>query len=143
MHDTSLEALCRARPASLSALLAVSGFGERKAAMHGDQVLDAIRRFEKGERAAARIPWKQTKPAMETMRLLAEGRTFQEIANIRGRQVSTVIGTVADLVERGELQFQPGRGEPRRPLANRGSLRAARNRAAENAEGCIASRSHF
>jgi ribonuclease D len=47
MHDTSLEALCRARPVSLSALLAVSGFGERKVEMYGEQILDAIGRFGK------------------------------------------------------------------------------------------------
>ncbi len=107
MHDTSLEALCRARPVSLSALLAVSGFGERKVEMYGEQILDAIGRFGKGERAATRSPWKLSKPAEETRRLLAEGRSFQEIAAMRGRQISTIIGTVADLVERGELLFQP------------------------------------
>jgi ATP-dependent DNA helicase RecQ len=107
MHDTSLEALCRARPVSLSALLAVSGFGERKVEMYGEQILDAIGRFGKGERAATRIAWKLSKPAEETRRLLAEGRSFQEIAALRGREVSTIIGTVADLVERGEFLFQP------------------------------------
>jgi ATP-dependent DNA helicase RecQ len=107
MHDASLEALCRARPVSLSALLAVSGFGERKVEMYGEQILDAIGRFGKGERAATRIPWKLSKPAKETRRLLAEGRSFREIAAIRGRQISTIIGTVADLVERGEFLFQP------------------------------------
>jgi ATP-dependent DNA helicase RecQ len=107
MHDTSLEALCRARPVSLSALLAVSGFGERKVEMYGEQILDAIGRFGQGERAATRIPWKLSKPAEATRRLLAEGRSFEEIAAIRGRQISTIIGTVADLVERGEFLFQP------------------------------------
>jgi ATP-dependent DNA helicase RecQ len=62
MHDTSLEALCRARPVSLSALLAVSGFGERKVEMYGEQILDAIERFKKGERAATRIAWKLSNP---------------------------------------------------------------------------------
>ena len=42
------------------------------------------------------------------MRLLAEGRTFDEIARIRGRQRSTIVSMVSDLVERGEVEFQPG-----------------------------------
>ena len=42
------------------------------------------------------------------MRLLAEGHTFDEIAEIRGRQTSTVVSMVADLVERGTLEFQSG-----------------------------------
>ncbi len=42
------------------------------------------------------------------MRLLAEGRTLDEIAAIRGRQRSTIVSMVSDLVERGEVEFQPG-----------------------------------
>jgi uncharacterized protein YpbB len=38
--------------------------------------------------------------------LLAQGRSFAEIAETRGRQISTVMMMVADLVERGKIQFQ-------------------------------------
>ena len=40
------------------------------------------------------------------MRLLAEGKSFEEIAQIRDRQVATVVGLVADLVEKGRLSFR-------------------------------------
>ena len=106
MHDTSLEELCRIRPGSLSELLRVWGFGERKVASYGRQILDALAEFRKGGRAAA-SPEKKLPPAEETIRLLAEGHTFEEIAAIRGRQRSRVISMVVDLVERGELEFQP------------------------------------
>ena len=43
-----------------------------------------------------------------TMRLLAEGRSFDEIAKIRSRQLKSVIDLVASLVEKGDLEFQPG-----------------------------------
>jgi ATP-dependent DNA helicase RecQ len=46
-------------------------------------------------------------PEKETLRLLTEGRSFEEIASMRDRQVGTVVRTVADLVERGEVEFQP------------------------------------
>jgi len=108
MHDTSLEELCRVKPTSLSALLTVSGFGERKTELYGEQILDAIQRFRNGERFTPSLPVKRSKPAEETIRLLGEGRTLQDIANVRGRQLSTVVATVADLVERGELAFQSG-----------------------------------
>ncbi len=107
MHDTSLEELCRLRPRSLPELLHVYGFGERKVASYGRQILEALGKFRAGARAAA-APEKKTKPAEETIRLLAEGRSFAEIATIRGRQLNTVIGLVADLVERGVVDFQPG-----------------------------------
>jgi ATP-dependent DNA helicase RecQ len=70
-------------------------------------VLAALKQFEKGARAAA-APEKKQNPVAETMRLLAEGRTLEEMAAIRGRQYSTVVSLVSDLVERGEVEFQPG-----------------------------------
>jgi ATP-dependent DNA helicase RecQ len=105
MHDSSLDELCRVRPNSLSEVLAVSGFGERKTAIYGPPILEALRRFESGARASvAREP--KAKPAEETMRLLAEGRTFDEIAKLRGRQLASVVDLVSGLVEKGELEFQ-------------------------------------
>jgi ATP-dependent DNA helicase RecQ len=41
------------------------------------------------------------------MRLLVAGNSFEDIAKIRGRQLSTVVNAVANLVERGDLEFQP------------------------------------
>jgi ATP-dependent DNA helicase RecQ len=48
------------------------------------------------------------KPVDETLRLLGEGKTLEEIAQIRGRQVSTVTSAVANLLETGQVEFQPG-----------------------------------
>jgi ATP-dependent DNA helicase RecQ len=107
MHDTSLAEICRKRPASLAEIRGVSGFGERKTERYGQQILDALERFRKGERAPTLLD-KRSKPAEETVRLLTEGRSFEEIAKIRGRQLKSVIDLVAGLVEKGELQFQNG-----------------------------------
>jgi ATP-dependent DNA helicase RecQ len=105
MHDTSLEELCRLRPTSLAELLHIYGFGERKVASYGRQILEALGKFRAGARAAP-APEKKPKPAEETIRLLAEGRSFEEIAGIRGRELRTVVGMVADLVERGMVEFE-------------------------------------
>ncbi len=107
MHDTSLEEVCRKRPGSIAELLSISGFGERKAAMYGEEILHALRRFQQGARAAA-LPGKQSKPADETLKLLAQGCSFAQIARTRGRQITTVVSMVASLVERGGLDFQNG-----------------------------------
>jgi ATP-dependent DNA helicase RecQ len=107
MHDASLDALCRAGPATLAELLQVQGFGVRKTEVYGQQILDALERFRNGARAsAAEAP--KTRPAEETLQLLAEGNSFEQIAKIRGRQIGSVIGMVAELVEKGQLEFQPG-----------------------------------
>jgi ATP-dependent DNA helicase RecQ len=105
MHDTSLAEICRKRPASLAQIRGVSGFGERKTERYGQKILDALEQFRNGARAAV-LTEKKSKPADDTIRLLAEGRSFEEIAAVRGRQLKSVIDLVATLVEKGELQFQ-------------------------------------
>jgi len=106
MHDTSLDELCRVRPRSLSELRGVSGFGDKKTEMYGQGILNALGEFGRGARAAKQEEEK-TKPAEETMQLLAEGRTFEEIAKARGRQLSSVVSLVVGLLEKRELEFQP------------------------------------
>lgn len=105
MHDTSLEELCRRQPKSLAELRAVNGFGEHKVKTYGKEILAALADFDCGARAVGPTGGKST-PAEETVRLLGEGKTFVEIARLRERQLSTVVGTVATLIEAGELEFQ-------------------------------------
>ncbi|MBI1853667.1 MAG: RecQ family ATP-dependent DNA helicase [Planctomycetes bacterium] len=45
-HDTTLEDLCRRRPANREELLHVTGIGERKAALFGDELLAALRAYK-------------------------------------------------------------------------------------------------
>ena len=106
MNDISLDELCRKQPSSLDELRDVSGFGQRRVELYGQQILDAFQRFREGARAAAVVE-KKSHPAEQTLRLLAEGRTFEDISKIRGRQISTIISMVATLVETGEVEFQP------------------------------------
>jgi ATP-dependent DNA helicase RecQ len=105
MHDSTLDDLCLVEPQSLSELRRVSGFGQKKVEAYGEEILEALRRFRAGARAASGDA-KISKPAEETLRLLAEGRTFEEIAQVRGRRVSTVVSMIAELIERGEAKFQ-------------------------------------
>jgi ATP-dependent DNA helicase RecQ len=39
------------------------------------------------------------------VQLLEEGRTFEEIAQIRGRKISTVVDMVAKLMEEGQIEY--------------------------------------
>jgi ATP-dependent DNA helicase RecQ len=105
LHDTSLDEICRRQPKFFAELREISGIGERKAAAFGQQILDALSRFRNGARAVA-SPERKTAPALETLRLLAQGHSFEDIAKIRGRQLTTVINAVANLVEAGQLEFQ-------------------------------------
>ena len=106
LHDSTLEELCRRRPGTVAELMQVSGIGERKAEMYGAGLLRALRDFGAGARAvAAALP--MNAPAEETLRFLNEGRTLEEIARLRGRQISTVIASVAGLIEAGRVKLDP------------------------------------
>jgi ATP-dependent DNA helicase RecQ len=104
LHDSSLEEICRRRPKFFAELQEIAGIGERKAEVYGQPILDVLEKFRQGARASgAESP---AKPADETLRLLGEGRTLEEIAQIRGRQMSTIVGAVANLLETGQVEFQ-------------------------------------
>jgi len=104
LHDSSLEEICRRQPNLYADLLEIPGIGERKAEIYGQPILDALDKFRQGERAAG--AQRKTKPADETLRLLTEGKALEEIAQIRGRQLSTIVSAVANLLETGQVEFQ-------------------------------------
>ena len=106
MPDTTLENLARAKPVDIAALLLVSGIGEKKAEIYGEEILSVLRRFELGERSQQDWHAKASRPAQETLELLEKGHTFEEIAQIRGRKVRTVVAMVAELIESGDAKFR-------------------------------------
>jgi ATP-dependent DNA helicase RecQ len=106
LHDSTLEELCRRRPANFAELKQVPGIGEKKADVYGAELLQALRNFGDGARATQTTA-KEPAPAEQTLRLLNEGRSFEEIARIRARQISTVVCTVASLIETRQLKLDP------------------------------------
>jgi ATP-dependent DNA helicase RecQ len=106
MHDTTLEELCRRQPSSLEQIRQVPGFGVAKTQTYGLKVIEALNKFRAGTRAGGRLE-KMSRPAEETIRLLAQGKTIAEIAQLRERQMASVTSLVADLIEEGQLKFQP------------------------------------
>jgi len=114
LHDSALEDLCLVEPSNLQELRRVSGFGEKKVQMYGRQTLEAIQKFRQGQRSDSSWRAKASRPAEETLKLLEEGRTFSEIAQIRQRTLRAVVSLVADMIERGDAEFQPGWLSPER-----------------------------
>ncbi|HEX4485578.1 MAG TPA: RecQ family ATP-dependent DNA helicase [Terriglobales bacterium] len=113
MHDTALDEICHKQPRTIPELLKVTGFGQRKAQMYGPQLFAALERFREGARAAA-VPKPISRPAAATKHLLDEGQSFAEIAAIRGRQLSTIINSVSELIENGDVEFKDGWVDPLR-----------------------------
>ena len=106
LHDSALEDLCAKQPRTKADLLGVTGIGQKKAAALGEAILSALEAFRNGARAARREQSKAS-PVEETIRLLGQGRSFEEIAQIRERRLRTVIDLVAELVTRGQVAFDP------------------------------------
>ncbi len=104
LHDSTLEELCRRRPTNFAELKQVPGIGEKKADVYGAEILQALRNFGAGARATPTADREST-PAEQTLRLLNEGRNFEEIARMRARQISTVVCTVANLIETGQVKL--------------------------------------
>jgi ATP-dependent DNA helicase RecQ len=52
MHDTALDELCRRKPSSLQELRQVPGFGEKRTATYGPQILTVLSQFRPGEARA-------------------------------------------------------------------------------------------
>ena len=42
MHDSSIDEICRRRPASLDEVRGIPGFGEKKTERYGQQILEAL-----------------------------------------------------------------------------------------------------
>ncbi len=104
LHDSSLEEICRRQPKYFAELLEIPGIGERKAELYGQEIIDALEKFRQGRRAADAE--RAIKPGDETLRLLSEDKTLEEIAQTRGRQVSTIVSAVANLLETGQVEFR-------------------------------------
>jgi len=67
-------------------------------------------RSANSSRAPAPTKTTEKKPParQETLKLVLEGKTLEEIARMRGRQLGSVLELVASMVEGGELAFQSG-----------------------------------
>ena len=94
------------KPKTLEELRRITGIGEAKCRDYGEAILNALRRFENGERASKEWHSRASSPSQETRELLEKGHSFEEIAQLRGRKIYSVVVLVADLVERGEVAFR-------------------------------------
>jgi ATP-dependent DNA helicase RecQ len=100
--DATLEDLSRRRPKYFAELRAVYGIGDHKARTYGEAILARIREFEQGARAEVR---QRIRAIDQIPRLLAEGKTFDEIAIIRGVSRDTVVSKLAAWIEKGRIVY--------------------------------------
>jgi ATP-dependent DNA helicase RecQ len=111
LGDRTLRELAAVRPSSLERLRTIAGIGDVRLREHGAellQVLDASSgELERDVATAPRAPRERTRPAKttaaktESLRLLEEGCTIEEVMARVGRARSTVLGDLCELIETG------------------------------------------
>ncbi len=137
--DRTLREIAAYLPQSEDSLLRIHGFGPAKLERYGAPFLDAVREYAAGkdlpDRTSALGPpakprravrEKRTPTVLATGKLLEEGRSVGEIAEIRSLDLTTVIGHVERLVQDGAtLDLSPSLPAPERTARIREALLAA------------------
>ncbi|AEE53866.1 DNA helicase RecQ [Haliscomenobacter hydrossis] len=95
--DATLEEMAFKKPLSETALLGVSGVGEKKLAQFGQQFLEAILEF-----VGSTSPKEKNLTYKLSLELLKKGLSLEAIAEKRGIETSTVLAHLAYLYETGE-----------------------------------------
>ncbi|MCC7244617.1 MAG: DNA helicase RecQ [Saprospiraceae bacterium] len=99
--DVTLRQMAEKRPLTDAEMLDVSGVGERKLQLYGDAFMAEIRRFvleklEEGQRIIGSSPF-------QTYSLYKQGRSPQEIADMRGQSLVSIMNHLATMYEKGEM----------------------------------------
>ena len=137
--DRTLREIAAYLPQSEESLLRIHGFGPAKLERYGAPLLEAVREYAAGkplpDRTSALGPpakprragrAKRTPTVLATGKLLEEGRSVGEIAEIRSLDLKTVLGHVERLVRDGAtLDLSPSLPAPERAARIREALLAA------------------
>ncbi|MGR8930443.1 MAG: DNA helicase RecQ [Gammaproteobacteria bacterium] len=99
-HDATLMAMVERRPRSHQQLGLISGIGERKLALYGDEFLAVLAEFD--EEGAASI----TDTIEETLDLFRLGYGVEQVAAQRGLKEETVYTHLAKGLECGAVRFE-------------------------------------
>ena len=98
-NDATLKEIERERPLSEQEFLKISGVGQRKLEVYGDEFIAEIREFLKSKPAPKK---KKGNTYLKTLSLLQEGKSVESIANERGLNAATIYSHIAKLYAEGK-----------------------------------------
>lgn len=96
-NDATLKEMASEKPVTELDFLTISGVGQHKFEHYGTEFMQCIQDFKKRQNRKLK-----GSTYLDTAELLKEGKTIEEIANIRGIQTTTVFSHLAYLYEKGE-----------------------------------------
>ena len=100
-NDATLKEIERERPLSDQDFLAISGVGQRKLEVYGDQFMDEIRKFTE-EKTVKKKKSKKSDTHKVTYELYKEGLSIDEIAERRQLKSTTIYSHIAKLYSEGK-----------------------------------------
>ena len=125
-HDATLRSMAERLPRTLTALGGISGVGGTKLERYGASFLEVILEHAGDAPAPPPAPARAREPVNtvtaeadtyeETLRLVLEGKTLQEVAEDRDLKVRTVEGHLAELVRRGHLSVEEATRLPKEEI---------------------------
>ena len=98
-HDATLMEMMATRPQTLSQMAHISGVGERKLALYGDEFIDVIQQFSGVEFAEEKI----SDTVQESLDLFRLGYTAEQIAEQRELKADTIYRHLSVAIERGQI----------------------------------------
>jgi ATP-dependent DNA helicase RecQ len=98
-HDATLMAMVESRPHTHQQLGLISGIGERKLALYGDEFLAVLAEFDEEEHGSA------SDTVTETLDLFKLGYSIEQVAGQRGLKADTVYTHLAKGLEAGVVRF--------------------------------------
>ncbi len=100
-HDATLMAMVEARPRNHQQLSLISGIGERKLDLYGDEFLAVLAEFDEGSHETATVD-----TVIETLDLFKLGFSVEKVANQRGLKEDTIYTHLAKGLEAGSVRFE-------------------------------------
>ncbi len=101
-HDATLMEMVSQQPLTLQHLAHISGVGERKLDLYGEEFLSVIQAFSaQNEQAAPQSDMSET--VVESLNLFRLGYSVEKIAQERELKETTIYGHLSQSIERGEL----------------------------------------
>ena len=98
-NDATLQEIAQSKPIVADDLLMIDGIGVKKKEDYGDHVLEVIRDYLLTQNHKKSI---KGKTYLETLKLLNEGKTPNQIATERNLQLLTIYSHIGSLYEKGE-----------------------------------------
>lgn len=105
--DSTLRLMAQLRPQTLDDFRELPGVVEYKVIQYGDRFVGAIQSYIQSQPPAPKYPktaasWRLTATQIHTLQLYQNGLSVAEIAAVRNIKPSTVMGHLADLIQRNQ-----------------------------------------